>query len=336
MGDVFRSGFESVRLVALSADPYRGETRVLGPLASWARRGVIHATYYSINIDSLPSIAFHRDIVILTSGYYGLEKAPRDACRAAAMRMVHDVSEPTWLLPANAPDRPAFDEDGLRAHMNACALVTVPTPAQADAVRAFGVRTPIAIVPDAPDPSAWTVKPARAARPRPRIGWVGLPGAHDDDLALLEAIVAATEQHVDWHFFGDAPASRRERAVAEQRFQPRVDPVLYATVFAQLDLDAVAVVRVDSAYNRTKDDLIVRQAAQLGYAVVASDRPAFAHLPIARVPDDAAAWAGALLEFAREPARAPAAAATLAAAIDAAGDYEQMCATAFAAWLGTA
>jgi hypothetical protein len=336
LGDVFRPGFESVRLVALSADPFRGETRILGPLAAWSRRGLLHATYFSIGIDSLSNIAFRPDIALVTAGCYALERAGLEACRAAGMRLVHDMSEPTWLLPANAPGRPVLDEGALRAHMDACALVTVPTQAQAEAVRAFGVRAPIAIVPDAPDPAAWRAKPLRAARSRPRIGWVGLPGAHGDDLALLEAIVRATEPHLEWQFFGDVPPALRDRALGEQRLHERVDPVLYATVFAQLDLDAVAAVRVDSAYNRTKDDLIVRQAAQLGYAVVASDRPAFAGLPIARLPDDPAAWARALLEFAREPARAQTAAATLAAAIDAAGDYERMCSAAFAAWTGAA
>jgi len=325
-----------VRLVALSADPFRGETRILGPLAEWLRRGVMHATYYTINVDAVGLLPFNREIVVLLAGGYGLDQAGIAACRNAGMRMVHDMSEPVWLLPGTTVSRPDFyDEERLRVSMNACAIVTAPSEAQAAAIRAFGVRVPIAIVPSAPDPDAWRSQPPRAPRTRLRVGWVGLPGAHDDDLALLESIVGGTDHLVDWIFFGHAPPALRERARAEHRFQSRVEPVLYPTILAQLDLDVIAVVRGDSPYNRTKDDLIVRQAACLGYAVVASDRPALAGLPIPRIPDDPAAWAQILGAFAHHPERLREAAATLGAAIDAAADYQRMCAAAFAAWTGT-
>jgi len=295
----------------------------------------MHATYFTINVDAVGSLPFNREIIVLVSGCYGLDQAGIAACRNAGMRMVHDMSEPAWLLPADTPERPQFyDEDRLRAYMNACAVVTVPSEAQAEATRAFGVRAPIVVVPGAPDPDAWQSRPARAPRSRLRVGWIGLPGAHADDLALLESIAGATDHLVDWIFFGDAPPALRERARAEHRFQPRVEPVLYPTILAQLDLDVVAAVRSDSPYNRTKDDLIVRQAAQLGYAVVASERPAFAALPIPRVTDDPAAWAHVLGELAQRPERVRDAAATLRGAIDADADYRRMCAAALGAWTG--
>ena len=323
-------------MLALGTDPFRGESRITGPLAEWNRRGWIDATYMTIGVDAPPGFTVEAHAYVVTSGSYALPQAVIDSSRAAKRRLVHDFCDAPWLLAEGHPGRLGIPDAGWRSYANQCDLVTVPTSALADATRALGVRTPVVVIDDAPDPASWRRKPRRATRSRLRAGWAGLPGAHAEDLAFLEPIVQATAGAVDWFFFGDAPPNLIAAARAARRFQPRVEPSLYPAVLAQGDLDLLVLPRAGTPYDAVKNAAIVRQAALLGYAVLASDRPAFAPYPIDRLPDDPARWIETIAAYAADPARARRAGEELAAAIDARAAYERAATLAFAAWIGRA
>jgi len=322
-----------VSLIAFGTDADRGETRIVGPLAEWIRNRWTEATFFTIGFNVSDRLAIQSDLTVLTFGTYVLAKDVIDTCRAAGTRLVHDLADAHWLLPADHPRRAAAADAALRYAANRCSRVTVPTEALAAAARTFGITVPISVVPDAPDPSLWTARPRRERHVALRAGWVGLAGAHDEDHPLLEAVVAATPD-IDWRFFGDVPAALEARARAERRLQAHVDPLLYPTVLAGLDLDVLVAPRADSARNRTKSDLLVRQAALLGYAVLTSERAAPHGLPVAGVADDPAAWVARLREFGARHERAHQAGDALAAAVDATAAYRNAARSAFTAWTG--
>jgi len=323
-------------MLALGTDPFRGESRITGPLAEWNRRGWIDATYMTIGVDAPPGFTVEAHAYVVTSGSYALPQAVIDSSRAANRRLVHDFSDAPWLLAEGHPGRLGVPDAGWRSYANQCDLVTVPTSALADAARALGVRAPVVVIDDAPDPAVWRARPRRKPRARLRVGWAGLPAAHAEELAFLEPIVQATSGTVEWRFFGDAPPSLIAEARAQRRFQPRVEPSLYPAVLAQGDLDLLVVPRADTPYDAVKNAAIVRHAALLGYAVIASDRPAFAAYPIDRLPDDSARWIETITAYAAEPARARRAGEALAAAIDARAAFERAATLTFAAWIGRA
>lgn len=129
---------------------------------------------------------------------------------------------------------------------------------------------------------------------KPRVGWAGAQ-QHAGDLALIEEVVKATAQQVDWVFFGMCPESLRSHV---REFHDFVLSFYdYPAKLASLNLDlAVAPLEIHP-FNEAKSNLRLLEYGMLGWPVVCTDIYPYQNAPVKRVTNnDPQVWINAILE----------------------------------------
>ena len=181
----------------------------------------------------------------------------------------------------------------LRRALALCDRAVVTTEPLAALCRELGAAQ-VHVVPNRIERALWDgLRPARRRGPRPRIGWAGAQ-QHAGDLALLAEVVAATADEADWVFFGMCPEPLRRYAREVHPFEAGF--VDYVRRLASLGLDlAVAPLEVN-AFNEAKSNLRLLEYGMLGWPVVCSDILPYRGAPVARVPNEPAAWIAAIRE----------------------------------------
>jgi glycosyltransferase involved in cell wall biosynthesis/GT2 family glycosyltransferase len=174
-----------------------------------------------------------------------------------------------------------------------CHRLVVSTPALADA---YGRGIETHVIPNAIDGEVWKgVESRPRGGVRARIGWAGAR-QHQDDLALLEKVVAVTHREVDWVFLGMCPPSLRRYAAEFHDMVPIAD---YPAALASLGLDAAVAPLADTAFNRAKSDLKILEYGILRIPVIASSLGEYRHTPVV-FADDPDAWIDAVRTLARD------------------------------------
>jgi len=277
-------------------DPICGLIRMLTPAKVLARTGRLRVdeTFFY----RLPEFQIARNSTFVVQRNATLTPESRAQLRASGVRVVHDIDDLLWVLPVGHPSQPAMRPivtDSMLEAMAEADLVTVSTAPLRDELIDIGI-TRVAVLPNGLDPLEWDHQPPRAPRRRLRVGWHGQLLVHQGDLAFLTGVVRATVDEFEWVFFGGLPDVLRDLA-GKIAVVPAVHVRLFATVFAQLDFDVVLAPLEHNRFNDSKSNLRALQAGALGYAVLATDCPAYRDLPVLLVPNDAAVWIDALRAF---------------------------------------
>lgn len=148
-------------------------------------------------------------------------------------------------------------------------------------------------VPNALDPRFWGGK-RRVPTPRKRlrVGWAGA-AQHLGDLRLVQDVVKALADRVDWVFMGMCPDELRPCVKEFHRFVSYKD---YPDKLASLDLDIAIAPLEDHLFNACKSNLRLLEFGAMGWPVVCSDVYPFRtdDPPVLRVPNDTGAWLAAL------------------------------------------
>lgn len=298
--NVQMSGVPDCHITAIASDAISGMYRFTIPIRAIVERGVATGNIYlgaSQQLEVTPGspLLLQRHITLPP---HVIALAKQHGCR-----LVHDFDDLLWAIPADNPNAATFTPEllaAMDAQLAAADTVTASTEPLADALRRRGCDS-VTVLPNALDPRDWTSQPQRAEREKPRIGWYGQQAVHIGDLALVDGLVRALIDDVDFVFFGDLPGTLADLAGRVQTVAAVPLP-FFAPVLAALDLDLMLAPLASNEFNECKSNLRLLQAGMLAYPVVGSDVEPHRTLPITRVADAPAAWLAAVRERIAEPA----------------------------------
>lgn len=151
----------------------------------------------------------------------------------------------------------------------------------------------IRVIPNTLDDEVWGhFYKQPAARPRLRVGWAGA-AQHQGDLEMIQQVIEAFKDEVDWIFMGMCPDKLRPHVKEFHGFVSYVD---YPAKLASLDLDIAIAPLEDNLFNRCKSNLRLLEYGAMGWPVVCSDVYPFQtdNPPVFRVANQSEAWIAAL------------------------------------------
>ncbi|HSF08629.1 MAG TPA: glycosyltransferase [Nitrospirales bacterium] len=212
-------------------------------------------------------------------------------------RIVYDCDDLLWEIPVDNPNHGYFTPECLQRmfglmYMADC--VTVSTePIQTDLYKR-GIESMVLL--NCLIRQEWEdFKPQRQTGSRPRVGWAGQASVHKCDTAILETIIEALKDEVEWAFLGDAPRMAMSPGVISETFS-MVDVAQYPKKLASLNLDLALAPLVPNPFNEAKSDIRILQYGILGYPVIGTDIFPHQHAPIIRLPHEPQAWIKAIRE----------------------------------------
>lgn len=226
------------------------------------------------------------DVVVVQREHQPLQMdALQTLRRATNAFVVYDMDD--WIAdgtPASAA-QPLADLERALANVD---RVVVSTAALAN--RLVGKHQDIRVVPTRLPAAQWgSLTRGRRRQGRPRVGFAGNAG-HMADLALIEEVILALGQEVEWVFLGIRPA-----AAQIDEFHAPVPIEDYPRKLAGLDLDVALAPLLENGFNECKSNLRLLEMGACGYPVIASDiTPYRGGLPVQRVANEPSAWLAAI------------------------------------------
>lgn len=210
---------------------------------------------------------------------------------------VFEIDDLITNVPIKSPMRRKFVEQKdlykrLRKAVRLCDRFVVSTEYLAEEYRPLGL--PVVVVQNHLEGAVWLNLPAPKRREgKPRVGWAGA-GQHHGDLAILNEVIKATANEVDWVFLGMCVDGVRPYV---KEFHPGVPIEEYPAKLASLDLDLALAPLEDVPFNHAKSHLRLLEYGILGYPVVCTDiTPYRGEYPVTRVPNRFKAWYEAIME----------------------------------------
>lgn len=231
------------------------------------------------------------DVVVVQREHQPLQMdALQTLRRATDAFVIYDMDD--WLADSPAAGKgtvtgaPAI-ADLERALANVDRVV-VSTPALAN--RLEGRHHDIRVVPTRLPATHWgSLVSNRRRQGRPRIGFAGNAG-HRLDLAIIEEVIQALGQEVEWVFLGIRPAGAKI-----DEFHAPVPIEDYPRKLAGLDLDIALAPLLANDFNECKSNLRLLEMGACGYPVIASDiAPYQGGLPVQRVANEPEKWLEAI------------------------------------------
>ncbi|MDR4494361.1 MAG: glycosyltransferase [Nitrospirales bacterium] len=212
-------------------------------------------------------------------------------------RLVHDCDDLLWAIPADNPNHFVITPqvvDQMFRLMKLADCVTVSTEPIHIELAKKGIAAQV--LPNSLVRQEWeTLIPQRRAGSRPRVGWVGQAKVHKGDTAILETIIEALKDEVEWVFLGDAPRTARGPGVISETFS-MVDLSSFPKKLASLNLDLALAPLVPNHFNEAKSDIRILQYGILGYPVIGTDIFPHQQAPILRLAHEPQAWIKAIRE----------------------------------------
>ncbi|WP_454061345.1 glycosyltransferase [Candidatus Nitrospira salsa] len=214
--------------------------------------------------------------------------------RHKGTRVVHDIDDLIWNVPDDNPNASLerIRSPKLREFLPLVDCVTVATDPIKNFLSTWGIES--FVLPNCLFPQDWAglSTQSRGGR-RPRVGWAGQTRVHMADLALLNAVIEALGDEVEWVFLGDAPECMKNSRIPNQVY-PMAAIEDYPQALANLHLDVALAPLELNEFNEAKSDIRILQYGILGYPVIATDIYPHRQAPIERVPNDTAAWVRAI------------------------------------------
>lgn len=290
------------RVLGIPADTYGcGEYRVLGPLKALADGALARCGFTTPQEGQpkVPSVVelerLAPDSLLLQATLYDphLHALERYKRFSGAFR-VFDMEDLKTEVPVKNSRRKTLLRDiksRTRRALGCCDRLLVTTEPLADVYRSM--VDDIRVVPNYLPGARWAgLQSLRRQGSRPRVGWAGAQ-QHEGDLELLIPVVEATAKEVDWIFFGMCPEPLRPYAREVHPFGPFEE---YPGRLASLNLDLAVAPLEHHPFNVAKSNLRILEYGVLGWPVVCTDIEPYRGAPVARVPNDPAAWVAAIRE----------------------------------------
>jgi glycosyltransferase involved in cell wall biosynthesis len=150
----------------------------------------------------------------------------------------------------------------------------------------------VTIIPNCLSKHWFELEVKKTKREKLRVGWIGA-GQHQGDLEIINEVVKALADKVDWVFMGMHTA---EVSAHIKEFHPFVSIFDYPIKMASLDLDIAVAPLEDNFFNRCKSNLRLLEYGAMSWAVICSDVYPYQtnNPPVVRVKDSVGEWLGAL------------------------------------------
>ncbi|GJL59367.1 MAG: hypothetical protein NPIRA03_22240 [Nitrospirales bacterium] len=290
-------GWRSVSVIG--SDYICGRIRLLQPLLAgegiWGKGAIVNDLNILSGDATLPPMGVAQVWAIQRN--CKLSEETLKEARSQGTRIVYDCDDLLWKIPVDNPNHEFFTPERLEGMFRLMALancVTVSTePIHAD-LNQRGIKSTVLL--NCLTRQEWAdFKPQRQAGSRPRIGWAGQAKVHKGDAAILETIIEALKDEVEWVFLGDAPRMASSPGVISETFS-MVDVAQYPKKLASLNLDLALAPLVPNPFNEAKSDIRILQYGILGYPVIGTDIFPHQHAPIIRLPHEPQAWIKAIRE----------------------------------------
>jgi len=187
----------------------------------------------------------------------------------------------------------------LRRALKSCDRLVVSTQPLADYCK--GLIDDIVVVPNRLSPVWDGLSSRRNVGQKPRVGWVGAQ-QHQGDLELIEPVIAALAEEVDFVFLGMATDAIRPQ-LAE--YHDPVEWEAYPAKLASLDLDIALAPLEMLPFNEAKSNLRLLEYGIVGWPVVCTDIYPYRtdDAPVTRLPNEPDAWIEAIRALAADAER---------------------------------
>jgi GT2 family glycosyltransferase len=274
-----------------------GEYRMIAPSRALLGSGLVHC-HETMRLYTPPevarmapdSIVFQRQL-----DWQQIEVIERVKNTSSSLR-VFELDDLITNLPIRSVHRKAMPRDireRLKKALSLCDRLVVSTEPLSAQYRKLCDNT--VVLANRLEKRRWLgLAPERRQHRKPRVGWAGAVG-HLGDLMVLESVIEATAQEVDWVFFGMCPEKFRRIVAEYHEWVPLRD---YAEKLAALDLDLAVAPLEHNPFNEAKSNLRLLEYGVLGYPVVCTDIfPYQCDLPIVRVANRHHAWVRAIRDL---------------------------------------
>ncbi|MGP0595140.1 glycosyltransferase [Nitrospira sp. T9] len=293
------SGERGRTVSVIGSDYICGRIRLLQPLLAgagiWKNGTIVNDLNILSGEATLPPMGVEQVWAIQRN--CRLPEKMLEEAQSHGTRIVYDCDDLLWKIPLDNPNHGYFTPEYLQRMfglMYTADCVTVSTePIQTDLFKR-GIDSTLLL--NCLVRQEWEdFKPRRRAGSRPRIGWAGQAKVHKGDAAILETIIEALKDEVEWVFLGDAPQMSSSPGVISETFS-MVDVAQYPKKLASLNLDLALAPLVPNPFNEAKSDIRILQYGILGYPVIGTDIFPHQHAPIIRLPHEPQAWIKAIRE----------------------------------------
>ncbi|MEF3168907.1 MAG: glycosyltransferase [Deltaproteobacteria bacterium] len=273
-----------------------GEYRIIAPMRALNRAGLIQGweTIHLLAPAEMERMQPDSLVVQRQTEWPQIEALERHARTSKAFR-VFEIDDLITNLPLKSVHKRSIHKDIAKRISKAVRLCNRLVVATEPLAKAYAHLTDEVVVqPNYLEAARWGhLRPPRAERARPRVGWAGGIG-HAGDLELIIDVVRDTAAEVDWVFFGLCPEALKP---VVKEFHPGVPFDQYPAKLAALDLDLAVAPLEDNAFNEAKSHLRLLEYGILGYPVICSDiTPYQGDFPVTRVANRYRDWVRTLRE----------------------------------------
>lgn len=273
-----------------------GQYRIIQPFSALKTAGLIDGALSRGLMHVTDLERYDPDVVVLQRqiGNERLEAMRRMRAFSRAFK-VYELDDYLPNLPTKSVHRVHMPKDivkSLRRGLSYVDRFVVSTDAIAEA---FGDFHPdIRVRQNTLDPLLWRgdlpVSCRRTAE-KPRVGWAG-GASHTGDLEMIEDVVKALADEVEWVFFGMCPDKLRPYI---HEFHPGVPIAQYPAALARLNLDLALAPVEQNLFNECKSNLRLLEYGACGYPVICSDLRCYeGDLPVTRVKNRYKDWVDAI------------------------------------------
>jgi glycosyltransferase involved in cell wall biosynthesis len=208
---------------------------------------------------------------------------------------VYELDDYLPNLPLKSVHRDHMPKDivkSLRRGLSYVDRFVVSTEAIADAFNDF--HHDIRVRHNTLDPLWWgenLPESRRRTGTKPRVGWAG-GASHTGDLEMIEDVVKALADEVEWVFFGMCPERMRPYI---HEYHSGVPITQYPMALARLNLDLALAPVEQNLFNECKSNLRLLEYGICGYPVICSDLRCYeGDLPVTRVKNRYKDWIEAI------------------------------------------
>lgn len=273
-----------------------GEYRIIAPMRALNRAGMTQGWETMRLYEPAEMQRMDPDVLVVQRQmeWPQIAAIERHAKFSRAFR-VFEIDDLITNLPVKSVHKGQIHKDITKRFRKAAGLCNRLVVATEPLAKAYaGFADEVVVCENTIEDARWGhLRPARAERARPRVGWAGGVG-HTGDLELIVDVVRETAGEIDWVFLGMCPEALRP---VVKEFHPGVHLDQYPAKLASLDLDLAVAPLEDNAFNEAKSHLRLLEYGILGYPVICSDlAPYQGDFPVTRVLNRYRDWLRAIRE----------------------------------------